>query len=294
VRHKLWVVAATVGILILSILGLATTVEKQFFPSSDRPEVLVDISLQEGSGIRATTAVADRVEAILKEAAGVESLSSYIGAGAPRFFLALNPELPNPAFAKLIIVAHSPADRDNLMERIQSHIDAGDFPEARVRVHKLLYGPPVIWPVVFRVVGPDAQVLRKIAGQVRERVAANPNTLNAHLDWGERAPVVRLKLDPERLRLIGLTPRELAGQLEYELSGLPATEIREDVRNVQLVLRGLVDTRGREPAIWQTSISRPWMGVPSPWARQVSSPSISRTPCSSAITASRFWRCRPM
>jgi multidrug efflux pump subunit AcrB len=131
VRHKLWVVAATVGILILSILGLATTVEKQFFPSSDRPEVLVDISLQEGSGIRATTAVADRVEAILKDAAGVESLSSYIGAGAPRFFLALNPELPNPAFAKLIIVAHSPADRDNLMERLQSHIDAGDFPEAR-------------------------------------------------------------------------------------------------------------------------------------------------------------------
>jgi multidrug efflux pump subunit AcrB len=219
-------------------------VEKQFFPSSDRPEVLVDISLQEGSGIRATTAVADRVEAILKDAAGVESLSSYIGAGAPRFFLALNPELPNPAFAKLIIVAHSPADRDNLMERLQSHIDAGDFPEARVRVHKLLYGPPVIWPVVFRVVGPDAQALRKIAGQVRERVAANPNTLNAHLDWGERAPVVRLKLDPERLRLIGLTPRELAGQLEYELSGLPATEIREDVRNVQLVLRGLVDTTG--------------------------------------------------
>jgi multidrug efflux pump subunit AcrB len=244
VRHKLWVVAATVGILILSILGLVTTVEKQFFPSSDRPEVLVDISLQEGSGIRATTAVADRVEAILKDAAGVESLSSYIGAGAPRFFLALNPELPNPAFAKLIIVAHSPADRDNLMERLQSHIDAGDFPEAQVRVHKLLYGPPVIWPVVFRVVGPDAQALRKIAGQVRERVAANPNTLNAHLDWGERAPVVRLELDPERLRLIGLTPRELAGQLEYELSGLPATEIREDVRNVQLVLRGLVDTTG--------------------------------------------------
>jgi multidrug efflux pump subunit AcrB len=108
VRHKLWVVAATVGILILSILGLVTTVEKQFFPSSDRPEVLVDISLQEGSGIRATTAVADRVEAILKDAAGVESLSSYIGAGAPRFFLALNPELPNPAFAKLIIVAQQP------------------------------------------------------------------------------------------------------------------------------------------------------------------------------------------
>lgn len=238
VRHKRLVVAATFGLLALSIAGLVGPVQKQFFPSSDRPEVLVDIYLPEGSGIRATTAVAERVETILKTAPGVRSLSSYLGAGAPRFFLALNPELFNPAFAKLIAVAESPAARDALIKQLQAQVDAGEFPEARVRVHKLLYGPPVIWPVSFRVVGPDPVTLRRIADQVRDQVAAHPNALDAHLDWGERAPVARLALDPDRLRLIGLTPRELAQQLNDELSGLVATEIREDVRNVQLVLRG--------------------------------------------------------
>lgn len=241
VRYKIWVVAATFGLLVLSIVGLAGSVQKQFFPSSDRPEVLIDIRLPEGSAIRATAAVVERVEAILAEAPGVRSSAAYLGAGAPRFFLALNPEFPNPAFAKLIVVAEGAAERDALIDQLQAHVEAGEFPEARVRVHKLLYGPPVIWPVTFRVVGPDPLVLRSIAEQVRAVVAANPNTLDPHLDWGERVPVVRLALDPERLRLIGLTPRELAGQLEYQLSGLPATEIREDIRSVQLILRGLAD-----------------------------------------------------
>ncbi|MFB1488568.1 MULTISPECIES: efflux RND transporter permease subunit [unclassified Thiocapsa] len=241
VRYKIWIVAATFGLLVLSIVGLAGSVQKQFFPTSDRPEVLIDIRLPEGSAIRATAVVVERVEAILADATGVRSSAAYLGAGAPRFFLALNPEFPNPAFAKLIVVAEGAAQRDALIAQIQSHVDAGEFPEARVRVHKLLYGPPVIWPVTFRVLGPDPLVLRRIAEQVRDVVAANPNTLDPHLDWGERVPVVRLVLDPERLRLIGLTPRELAGQLEYQLSGLPATEIREDIRNVQLILRGLAD-----------------------------------------------------
>ena len=241
VRYKIWVVAATFGLLVLSIVGLAGSVQKQFFPSSDRPEVLIDIRLPEGSAIRATAAVVERVEAILADAPGVRSSAAYLGAGAPRFFLALNPEFPNPAFAKLIVVAEGAAERDALIAQLQAHVEAGEFPEARVRVHTLLYGPPVIWPVTFRVVGPDPLVLRRIADQVRDVVAANPNTMDPHLDWGERVPVVRLALDPERLRLIGLTPRELAGQLEYQLSGLPATEIREDIRNVQLILRGLAE-----------------------------------------------------
>jgi multidrug efflux pump subunit AcrB len=239
VHHKRLLVASTFGILALSIAGLGGVVQKQFFPTSDRPEVMVDIYLPEGSSIRATIAVAARVEGILKDAPGVRSLSSYLGAGAPRFFLALNPELANPAFAKLIAVAESPAARDDLIARLQSHVDAGEFPEARVRVHKLLYGPPVIWPVTFRVVGDDLLQLRAIGDQVRQIIAAHPNALDAHLEWGERAPLVRLELDLDRLRLIGLTPRELAQQLQYQLSGVAATEIREDIRNVQLVLRGL-------------------------------------------------------
>lgn len=238
VRHKGLVVAATFGLLVLAITALAEGVQKQFFPTSDRPEVMVDVYLPEGSSVRTTIAVAERVERLIGQAPGVRSFATYIGAGAPRFFLALNPELSNPAFAKLVAVATDPVVRDALIAYLQSHIDAGDFPEARVRVHKLLYGPPVIWPVSFRVLGEDPLRLRAIAEQVRHVVAADPHTRDAHLEWGERAPVVRLELDADRLRLIGLTPRELALQLQYQLSGVAATEIREDIRNVRLVLRG--------------------------------------------------------
>lgn len=238
VCHKRLVVAVTFALLALAITALAEGVQKQFFPTSDRPEVMVDVYLPEGSSVRTTIAVAERVERVIGQAPGVRSFATYIGAGAPRFFLALNPELSNPAFAKLVAVATDPAARDALIAYLQSHIDAGDFPEARVRVHKLLYGPPVIWPVSFRVLGEDPLRLRAIAEQLRQVVAADPHTLDAHLEWGERAPVVRLELDADRLRLIGLTPRELALQLQYQLSGVAATEIREDIRNVQLVLRG--------------------------------------------------------
>ncbi len=239
VRYKQGVVALTFAVLVVAVLGLVGPVEKQFFPTSDRPEVLVDITLPEGSGIQATNAVAARVEALLRDAPGVRSLSAYIGAGAPRFFLALNPELSNPGFAKIIVVTEGAAERDALIERLETHIAAGDFAEARVRAHTLLYGPPVIWPVSFRVLGPDPLKLREIAMQVRTTVADDPNTADAHLEWGERSPVLSVAFDPDRLRLIGLTPRELARQLQYALSGLVATEIREDIRNVQLVLRGL-------------------------------------------------------
>ncbi|MBK1718542.1 efflux RND transporter permease subunit [Thiocystis violacea] len=238
VRHRWIVVGATFGALLVAILGLIGPVEKQFFPISDRPEVLVDIEMPEGSGIRATTAVSERVEAVLKGAPGLRSLATYVGAGAPRFFLAANPELPNPGFAKIVAVADGPQERDALMERMRAPIEAGEFPEARVRVHKLLYGPPVIWPVSFRVKGPDPMVLREIAERARTLVAADPRILDAHLEWGERVAVARLDMDPDRLRLIGLTPRELARQLEYELVGLEATQIRDGIRNVQLMLRG--------------------------------------------------------
>ncbi|RNE88857.1 efflux RND transporter permease subunit [Marichromatium sp. AB31] len=249
VGHKRLVVGFTFALLALAVAGLAGPVQKQFFPSSDRPEVLVDIYLPEGSSIGATDAVTRRVESVLAEAPGIASVSSYVGAGAPRFFLALNPELPNPAFAKLIVVAEDVAARDALIARLESHIAAGDFPEARVRVHRLLYGPPVIWPVTFRVVGPDPLQLRALADRVRALVASDPHTRGAHLDWDERVPVVRLALDPDRLRLIGLTPREIAQQMQYALTGIVATEIREDIRNVSLVLRGSQDQAVRAEAL---------------------------------------------
>ena len=235
------VVAATVGVLLLAVAGMAGPVQKQFFPSSDRPEVLVSVFLPQGSAISNTDATTRRVEAILTGMPEVRTLSAYVGAGAPRFFISANPELPDPAFAKIIAVAQDVKARDRIIDELNRHIAAGEFPEARVRVTRLLYGPPVVWPLSFRVVGPDPTELRRIAHAVRDVMAANPHAVGPHLEWDERAPVLHLNMDAERLRHMGLTPREVAQQLQFLLDGVPVAEVRQDVRAVQVRARGLRD-----------------------------------------------------
>lgn len=243
VRFRKTVVSATVGILVLSVVGMVTLVEKQFFPSSDRPEVLVSVYLPQGSAIATTAATVHKLENILKPMEEVRSLSSYIGAGAPRFFISANPEQPDPAFAKMIVIGQDAAARDRIMAALKQHIDSGEFPEARVRVTRLLFGPPVVWPVSFRIIGPDPEELRRIGHQVRELMEAHPNTLIAHLEWDERAPVFHLDMDPERLKLMGLTPGDVAQQLQLQLNGLGVTEVRQDIRSVQVVARSYREGR---------------------------------------------------
>jgi len=238
VNHRKLVVGATVGLLALSIAAMALLVEKQFFPSSDRPEVLVSVDLPPGSSIAATDRTVKKIEAILAANPEVKTLSAYVGGGAPRFFISANPEPPDPAFAKLVAVTPDSHARDRVMADLQQHVDAGGFPEARVRVHRLLFGPPVIWPVSFRVVGPDPVQLRHIAHQVRDVMAANPNVTGPHLEWDERAPMLHLAMGMERLRLLGLTPQEVAQQLQFRLEGVRVTQVREDVRTVDVVARG--------------------------------------------------------
>ncbi|WP_407276453.1 efflux RND transporter permease subunit [Halothiobacillus sp. DCM-1] len=237
-----WLVAGATLLLFVAAVGVMKQgVAKQFFPSSDRPELLIDIELPEGSSIRATEQVAHRVEAVLNGAPQLESLSTYIGQGAPRFFLALNPELPDPAFAKIIAVAHNAKQRDELQAFLQRKIDEGAFPEARVRPHPLLYGPPVIWPVQFRVMGPQIRELRRIGESVRAVMAQNPHTIDPHLAWGEQTPVWQVKLDPARLAALALTPAAVAEQTQGWLNGQTATPLRVDIRSVALVLRGAPD-----------------------------------------------------
>lgn len=238
VCYRKSVVVLTVGLLVLAIIGMATQVQKQFFPSSDRPEVLIGVYLPQGSAIEQTDATTRRIEQILARMPDVKSLSAYVGGGAPRFFISANPELPDPAFAKIIAIGKDAQARDRIMAAMRRHIDAGEFPEARVRVTRLFYGPPVVWPVSFRVIGPDPQKLREIAHRVRAVMAANPHTIDPHLEWDERAPVLHLNMDNERLRLLGLTPREVARQLQFQLNGTSVTRVREDIRSVEVVARG--------------------------------------------------------
>jgi multidrug efflux pump subunit AcrB len=237
VNQRKTVVWGTVGLLVLSVVGMATVVQKQFFPSSDRPEVLISVNLPQGTAIATTNQTVQRIEAILKDLPEVRSLSAYVGAGAPRFFISASPEQPDTSFAKLIAIGHDSAARDVIMRTLQARIDAGEFPEARVRVTRLLFGPPVPWPVSYRVVGPDPVQLRTIAHQVRELTQAHPNTFSVHLDWDERVPVLQLDTDAERLRLMGLTPRDVAQQLQFQIDGAPVTEVRQDNRTVQVRAR---------------------------------------------------------
>ncbi|MBV2135056.1 efflux RND transporter permease subunit [Pseudomonas sp. MAP12] len=237
------VVGATVALLVVSIAAMVLLVQKQFFPSSDRTEVLIAVYQAQGSSIAATDRTAKRLEAILAPLPEVKTLSAYVGAGAPRFFIGANPEPPSPAFAKLVAVAQDAEARDRIMTTLQQHIDQGEFPEARVRVYRLLYGPPVIWPVAFRVFGPDPVVLRSIAHQVRAVMAASAHVVDPHLEWDERVPLLHLAMDVERLRLLGLTPQEVAQQLQFQLDGVPVTQLRQDIRSVTVVARGSSDGR---------------------------------------------------
>jgi len=247
VAHRWWVLGVTLLLFLGSAALMAQGVAKQFFPSSDRPELLIDIQLPEGSSVEATRAVAERVARRIEDDPALESLSTYIGRGAPRFFLALNPELPDPAFAKIIAVTHDAEARQALRERMETMINEGAFPEARVRPHPLLYGPPVVWPVQFRVMGPDVDRLAALGERVRTVMADNPHLVDPHLEWGRQVPALRLALDPGRLAALGLTPVEVQSQLAALIDGRAATRLREGIRGVDVVVRADPDV-ARDPA----------------------------------------------
>jgi multidrug efflux pump subunit AcrB len=212
-------------------------VEKQFFPSSDRPEVLISIYMPEGTSVRQTDQVARLLERDLADSPDIKTLSAYIGAGAPRFFISANPEQPNPAFAKIIAVTHGVASRESLIQALEQRIAAGDYAQARVRVSRLLYGPPIDWPVSLRITGPDPLTLRRIGHAVREVMAQNPHIVDPNLDWDERSAALHLRMDAQSLRVLGLTPRDVAHQMQFQLDGVPVTTVRQDLRNVEVRAR---------------------------------------------------------
>lgn len=238
VRRRGVVVLATFAIFILAVAGMAGPVEKQFFPGSDRPEILIDLSLPPSTSIAVTDATVKRIEHLLENMKGIKNYASYVGGGSPRFFISVNPEHPDSSFAKIVVTTSGTRERDEIMHALEKHVEAGAFPEARVRIRQLLFGPPVDWPVSFRVVGPDPAMLRELAGKVREVMLHHPHVVDPHLEWDQRVPTLKLNMDKERLRLLGLTPRDVAQQIQYRLQGLPVTEVRQGTRTVDLWVRG--------------------------------------------------------
>jgi multidrug efflux pump subunit AcrB len=241
VNHKFWVAGAVIVALALAGAGMGL-VKQQFFPASDRPEVLVEVQMSEGTGIEATAKAAKKLEDWLKQQPEAKIVTTYIGQGAPRFFFSYNPELPDSSFAKLIVLTPDAAARERLKLRLRERIAEGMVPEGRIRVTQLVFGPYSHFPVTFRVMGPDPARLREIAEEVQAVMRANPNTRQVNQDWGERVPTARFVLDQDRLRSIGLTSADVAEQLQFLLTGVPVTQLREDIRTVEIVAR----SAGRE------------------------------------------------
>src|SRR5712664_4257814 len=242
VEHKFLVAGAVALIFFAAVFGMGL-VKQQFFPKSDRPEVIVEVTLPQGSSIETTKASVIKIENWLKPQPEAKIISSYIGGGAPRFFLAYNPELPDPNVAKMIILTPDAKARDKLIFRLRQQVAAGLASEARVRVTRFVFGPPSPWPIAFRVMGPHPAQGRFIADPVLARAQSNPHARQANEDWTERAPTAHFVLDQGRLRLIGLSSSDASQQIQFLLTGVPVTQVREDIRTVDVVARTLGPNR---------------------------------------------------
>jgi len=219
-------------------------VPQQFFPSSSRPELLVDLRLPEGSSFAATLAQAKRLEAILDKEQGVESYVAYVGAGSPRFYLPLDQQLQQSNFAQFMLVAASNAERERLRTRLIERFQV-DFPELRGRVSRLENGPPVGFPVQFRVSGEDIGEVRRIAREVAEIMRQDPGATDVQFDWDEPSKVIRLVIDQDKARLLGFSSQDIAAFLNNSVSGLAVTQFRERDKLIDVVLRGAPEERAR-------------------------------------------------
>jgi len=205
--------------------------------------VLIEVQMPYGTSIEQTSAATAKVEAWLTKQPEAKVVTAYIGQGAPRFFLAMSPELPDPSFAKIVVLTPGEEAREALKLRLREAAADGLAPEARVRVTQIVFGPPSPFPVAFRVMGPDPDKLRDIAAQVRDVMQASSLMRTTNTDWGERVPTLRFALDQDRLQSIGLTSSDAAQQMQFLLSGIPITEVREDIRSVQVAARSAGNAR---------------------------------------------------
>lgn len=236
VRRRKTVILLTLAIFAAAVV-LFRLVPQQFFPASGRLELMVDLKLAEGASLKATEAEVARLEQMLKERAGIDNYVAYVGTGSPRFYLPLDQQLPATSFAQFVVLADSIESREALrswlIERMRE-----DFPSLRGRVTRLENGPPVGYPVQFRVTGEHIDVVRGLARQVAAKVGENPHVANVHLDWQEPSKMVRLNVDQDRARALGVSTAELSGFLRRTFIGNSVSQFREDNELIEILLRG--------------------------------------------------------
>ena len=243
VAHRKTVLVATAALFLLSVLAFRF-VPQQFFPASSRPELMVDLRLPQGSSFAATESVVKRFERTLDEEPGIESYVGYVGQGSPRFYLPLDQQLAHANFAQFVILTNGIKEREAVRARLIALFER-DYQGLRANITRLENGPPVGFPVQFRVSGEDIPTVRRHAERVAERMRENPNVSNVQFDWDEKAKVIRVEIDQEKVRLLGLSSQDLSTFLNTSLNGLNVTHYRERDKLIEVLMRGAIDERAK-------------------------------------------------
>ena len=237
-HHRWRVIAATVLIFIVSMVAFGKFVQQQFFPAASRLELMIDVWLPQGASLKATGREVERIEQLLKNDPAVNHYSSYVGNGSPRFFLSLDQQLFADNFGQFVIVTKNLEGRESLKKRLEERFASADFSQLRVRVVRLENGPPIGYPVQFRVMGEDVPTVRRLAEQVSELMRANTHLQNVNFDWNEKVKSVAVEIDQDRARQMGTSSQEVARALQTWLNGVALTQYREDDQLIDVVWRG--------------------------------------------------------
>ncbi|HEU0205055.1 MAG TPA: efflux RND transporter permease subunit, partial [Burkholderiaceae bacterium] len=241
IERRWWVIGITVAVLGAAIFA-SGFVPQQFFPNSSRPELVVELRLKEGASLAATTEQVKKMESVLAQDEGVRFFTAYTGAGQPRFYLSLNPELPNPGYAVFVVMTKDMEAREQVRSRLMASVDE-QFPQAWVRVTRLELGPPVGFPVQFRVVGPDTQVVRSIAREVEAVVASSTKVRDVQLDWNDPVRTLKVDLDQDKARALGLAPADVAIVTQTVMNGATLSHLREREDLIDVVARAVPSER---------------------------------------------------
>jgi multidrug efflux pump subunit AcrB len=255
IRARWITIALTVAAFAVAVFA-AQYVPRQFFPASDRPELSVDLTLRQNASITATEAVTKRLEAVLDADQDVDHYSAYVGRGAIRFILTFNVQLPNPFFAQFIVVAKDFAARERLQQKLEAVL-ADEFPEVVSRVSPLELGPPVGWPLQYRISGPDKDEVRRLALEFAQILASDPRARHAHYDWMEPARQIRVAVDQDEARRLGVSSRTLAGVLNAAVAGTAVTQLRDDIYLVNVVARATESERASFEALAAIQVPTP-------------------------------------
>jgi multidrug efflux pump subunit AcrB len=253
VQFRMTTIALSLAVFALGVFGFKF-IEKQFFPDSSRPELMVEMWLPEGTSFTANEALVKKFETWVRRQPELESVTSYVGTGSPRFYLPLDQIFPQSNVSQLVVLPRDAHARDALRGKIEA-VFKSDFPEVRGRVKLLPNGPPVPYPVQFQVAGPDIAVVRGVADQVKDILRANPNAVGVNDNWNESVKVLRLDLDQDKLRALGVTSQAVRRTVATVLSGTTIGQFRESNRLIDIVVRQPLDERSTMSALSNTNVA---------------------------------------